>query len=322
MTNIKEGIVDLKQIQKDKQVDGFFIISKAQGGIATNEKPFLTLTLRNKTGDIETKLWSVTAEQKEICHIGSIIKIRAMVQDYKGKFQLNISKIRSVSEQDDISSVDLAPTAPIDKRKVDDEIIQTILSFQNEEIKEIVLRIYKKYQKRFLVSFAAKVMHHACISGLAFHTSTMLEIAKRIAPLYPKINTDYLYATIILHDIMKPVELSESIVAPDYTLEGFLLGHITMITSEIKLVTEELIAEGLIKRDSLVPSILSSNCASHHGKGEWGSPVEPRTIEAELVHHIDMIDSRMYMIGQAVDGAEVNSVVEVKGLRRSFLAHY
>lgn len=313
-------VVDIRSMEKGGQIDAFFILSNVSEGVATNQKPFLTVTLRNKTGEISGKIWDVKDDQKAVCNAGSIIKIRAVVQEYQGKPQLNIALVRDVVQDDDIELSDLAATAPVNTVDVDNEIIQTILSFKDNEVREIVSRIYQKYQAAFLTHFAAKSMHHAEISGLAYHTSTMLEMAKNIAHLYPLVNTDHLYATIILHDIMKTVELSDNPLAPSYTTEGFLLGHIVMITSEIKVVSEQLIEEGLIAKDSLIPVILTSNVA-YHGKGEWGSPVEPRTIEAELVHHLDMIDSRMYMIGQGIQGAEENTVVEVRSLRRSFLAH-
>jgi 3'-5' exoribonuclease len=32
---------------------------------------------------------------------------------------------------------------------------------------------------------------------------------------------------------------------------------------------------------------------SHHGTTEWGSPVVPKTLEAVLLHQIDLLDSRV-----------------------------
>lgn len=319
--SMETQMIDVRKIEVGSQIDGFFLVKSVTEGVTTTGKPFLTLSLGNNTGEISSKLWDVKDEQKEVCLVGTVIKVRASVTDYQGKPQLKVALVRTVVDTDNVNLEDFMVVAPINKLQVDTEIIQTILAFENEEIRAIVTAIYQKYQKPFLTHFAAKAMHHAVVGGLAYHTSTMLEIAKRIAPLYPLVNKDYLYATIILHDIMKTVELSDNPLAPSYTIEGFLMGHIVMVTAEIKLVSEALIAEGVVAKDSLVPAILISNTASHHGKGEWGSPVEPRTIEAELVHHIDMIDSRMYMIGQTIQDAEPNTVVENRSMRRSFLAH-
>lgn len=310
-------ILDINKIQKGKQIDGFFIVASVLEGMASNQKPYLTLTLKNKTGEIEGKIWGVSPPQIQVCQPGSIIKVRAMVTEYNGNPQLNVNLVRSVTDEDGITIEDLAPTAPIDKEQVDNEIIKTILEFEDEEIREIVLRVYKKYQKEFLTHAAAKSNHHNQIGGLAHHTSTMLEIAKRIAPLYPMINTDYLYSIILLHDVGKIQEL-ENPIAPNYTTVGTLIGHITLIAMEVNEVSNELKKEGIIKEDSMAPTLLIHGLSSHHGQKEWGSPVEPMTIEAQLVHLIDMVDSRMNMIGNAIEGAEKGTFTKVPAMRRDF----
>jgi 3'-5' exoribonuclease len=33
--------------------------------------------------------------------------------------------------------------------------------------------------------------------------------------------------------------------------------------------------------------------ASHHGSLEWGAPVVPKTLEAILLHQVDLLDSRV-----------------------------
>ncbi|WP_121616670.1 3'-5' exoribonuclease YhaM family protein [Virgibacillus halodenitrificans] len=312
----ENGVLDITKIQVGKQVDGFFILSSVQEGVASNQKPYVTLILKNKTGEIEGKIWNVTEEQKEVCQSGSIIKVRALVNEYKG-LQLNINLVRSITMEDGITLDDLAPTAPIDKEMVDNEIIKTILEFEEEEFREIVLRIYKKYRSQFLVHVAAKSNHHNQIGGLAHHTSTMLEIAKRIAPLYPMVNTQYLYSLILLHDLGKIHEI-ENPVAPNYTTVGTLIGHITLISMEVNEVANELKKEGVIKEDSMVPTLLIHGLSSHHGQKNWGSPVEPMTIEAQLVHLIDMVDSRMNMIGDAIEGAEKDTFTRVPAMKRDF----
>ena len=38
---------------------------------------------------------------------------------------------------------------------------------------------------------------------------------------------------------------------------------------------------------------------SHHGQKEWGSPVIPYTLEAQILHYADLIDSRIWMFEKA-----------------------
>ena len=49
---------------------------------------------------------------------------------------------------------------------------------------------------------------------------------------------------------------------------------------------------------------------SHHGLLEYGSPVRPRIMEAEILHQIDNIDASMQMMSSAVKNAEPGTYTE------------
>src|SRR5699024_12177307 len=107
--------------------------------------------------------------------------------------------------------------------------------------------------------------------------------------LYPTINKDLLYAGVILHDIGKIHELSGA-VSTSYTIEGTLLGHISIMVSEIEEIADELKIEGE------EVTVLQHIVLSHHGKAEWGSQKPPMIKEAEILHFIDIIDAKMNML--------------------------
>ena len=60
----------------------------------------------------------------------------------------------------------------------------------------------------------------------------MLRIAKSVCDIYPLLNRSLLYSAIILHDLGKVRELSGP-VATTYTVEGNLLGHISIASDEV-----------------------------------------------------------------------------------------
>src|SRR5699024_11723257 len=95
------------------------------------------------------------------------------------------------------------------------------------------------YQEDLLIYPAASRNHHEYVSGLAHHIVGMLSLAKKIHKLYPEVNKDLLYAGVILHDIGKLKELS-GVVTANYTLEGKLLGHISIMVEEIGDMAKEL----------------------------------------------------------------------------------
>jgi 3'-5' exoribonuclease len=90
----------------------------------------------------------------------------------------------------------------------------------------------------------------------------------------------------------------EGPVVYKYSIEGKLLGHITIMVSEIRRA-----AEGL-KITSEVPMLLEHMVLSHHGQQEFGSPVMPYTKEALLLSLIDNLDSKMVIIDKALQDVE------------------
>ena len=115
----------------------------------------------------------------------------------------------------------------------------------------------------------------------------MLILSESYLKLYSYLNSDLVYAGIILHDIGKVKELSGS-RGPNYTKEGNLLGHIAIGLSMINSVCEELGYDNTDEALALQHIILS-----HHGKLEYGSPKEPTIPEAALIFLLDYADSRL-----------------------------
>ncbi len=131
----------------------------------------------------------------------------------------------------------------------------------------------------------------------------MLRLGKAICDLYPTLNRDLMYAGIILHDIGKVIELTGP-VGTAYTIEGNLLGHITIMVNEIGQAAKELDIEG----EEVM--LLQHLVLSHHGKEEWGSPKKPMIQEAEIIHYIDNIDAKMNMLTRALEKTKPGEFTE------------
>ena len=146
---------------------------------------------------------------------------------------------------------------------------------------------------------AATQNHHAYLSGLSYHTVTMLQLADKLLELYSYLDKDYLYAGILLHDFAKVIELSDS-KAPEYTLEGKLIGHL-VIGDEIILE----VARELNYQDKEETLLLSHMLLSHNGRKDCGRPQRPMIPEAEALHFIDNIDSKFEAIRENYENTEV-----------------
>lgn len=129
---------------------------------------------------------------------------------------------------------------------------------------------------------------------------TMLSLGKKICEIYAFLNSDLLYAGIILHDLAKMEEMDSSDlgIVNDYTVEGTLLGHITQGIKNVEMVAREL------NTDKEIVMLVQHMILSHHYEPEYGSPVKPMIPEAEILHHIDIIDARMFDMKKVTEDIE------------------
>ncbi|GAA0438367.1 3'-5' exoribonuclease YhaM [Lentibacillus halophilus] len=277
--------------------DDFILIKMSSRGVASNGKPFLTLILRDASGEIEAKLWDTTKEDEDVFVAEQIVRLSGEVNQFRGKPQLKIFSIRAAGEADGVQVSDFIAKAPVEKEVLLEKLTEAIFEMENSSLQRIVRALVKKHQEKLLTYPAASKNHHDYVSGLAHHIVSMLELARSMHALYPEINKDMLYAGVILHDLGKLKELS-GVVTTSYTLEGKLVGHIPLMVEEIGDIAKELQIEG---EEVLA---LQHLILSHHGKAEWGSPKPPLIREAELLHLIDLADARMHMLNRAL--AKVN----------------
>ena len=286
-----------------ESADLFLLIKNAVRGVASNGKPFLSIIFQDKSGEIEAKLWDASEEDVQSYRAQQIVKVSGDIQSYRGKNQLRIKQIRPTTSNDQVRLDDFLETAPLGKEEMSNKLTQYIFEMKNPNIQRITRHLLKKNMKEFLEYPAAMKNHHEFVSGLAYHVVSMLDLAKAIAGLYPSLDKDLLYAGVILHDLGKVKELSGPI-STTYTIEGNLLGHITIMVNEIAWAAEELSISG----EEVL--ILQHLVLSHHGKAEWGSPKPPLIKEAEILHYIDNIDAKMNMLDRALERVKPGEFTE------------
>lgn len=293
----------IQDFSNGQEISQFFLVDNITKGIASSGKPYLTINLKDKTGSIEAKLWEVTEEDYNVLQSGILIYVDAIANEYRGKMQLKLKSYRLKKEDEDIAIDDFIQVAPLPKEVMIGELNTFLKDIQNIKLKAIVTTLLNKYKKQFVSYPAAKSMHHDFYSGLIYHTVTMLKIAKSLVEIYPSLNKDLLYSGIILHDLGKTIELSGPI-ATSYTLEGELLGHISIMSDEVSRCAESLNISG----EEVI--LLRHLILSHHGKYEFGSPKLPMIKEAEILNFIDNIDARMQMFDKNLTNQEPGTFSE------------
>ncbi|GAA4703261.1 3'-5' exoribonuclease YhaM family protein [Brevibacillus fulvus] len=293
----------LLEYEEGERVIAFCLVKSREVAVASNQSEYMNLELGDKSGSIQAKLWDVTDELKELIQVKAIIKIDAYVQNYRGKKQLVLQRVRLASSSDEVAMDSLVPTTAFPLESLWDEVEARLAEIKSTTLRAVVDElIHDQEISERLRSFPAGVkMHHHYFGGLLEHTVSLLRLAERLLPLYPQVDRDVLFATCILHDIGKIYELSDPI-APDYSTPGQLIGHLVMGT---EMVSEACRKLGISTTD---PEILHlKHCIlSHHGEMEngWGSAVSGKTPTAVLFHYLDQIDSKMNALGNTLREAD------------------
>lgn len=285
----------IKELVEGERVTSQFLISNVSKGVNNLGSAYLNVELRDASGQIPAKKWEVTSDDDKIFIIGNVAEITAEIIKYKDALQAKIISAKLL-EEDEIDVVRLIQSAPIPVEELTKSFNGYVSSVKDPDCVALLNYFIKKYQNKLFVYPAASSIHHEYSSGLLMHIVSMCKMGEFIASNYTNINRDLLITGIILHDVGKLTEL-EGPVIYHYSLEGKLLGHISIMAAEIKEAANKL---GL---KSEVPLLLEHMILSHHGQHEYGSPVLPLTSEALALHLIDNIDSKLTILNKALDEA-------------------
>ncbi|TRL66259.1 3'-5' exoribonuclease YhaM [Staphylococcus haemolyticus] len=283
---------NVEKLNPGDSVENFFLIHRATQGVTAQGKDYMTLFLQDKSGDIEAKIWTVSKEDMQILKPETIVWVKGDVINYRGRKQMKVNQFRLANPEDGFKTQDFVDGAPLSPDEIQENISHYILDIENANLQRITRHLLKKYQDKFFTYPAASSHHHNFASGLSYHVLTMLEIAKSLCNIYPLLNRSLLYSSIILHDLGKVRELSGP-VATTYTVEGNLLGHISIASDEVAEAAKELGIDG----EEVM--LLRHMILAHHGKMEFGSPKLPHLKEAEILFFIDNIDAKMNMFEKA-----------------------
>ena len=285
-------IGDLMGFDEGKLFDSFFLVLAKQQRTTKQNKAYLSLTLGDKTDQIEARVWELGDPRiAKVFERGEIVKVRGSVSRFDGRAQLKVDQLR-VALVDEADKMDMLPATTRDVGELWAALEAVVASIANPDLKRLLAALLADaaLAQSFREAPAARQLHHAWLGGLLEHVVSLLGLADRVAAHYPMLNRDLLLTGVILHDIGKIRELSWE-TGFDYTVEGVLLGHIQM---GVELV-EKTIA-GLPGFPDRLRTLVVHMILSHHGKLEFGSPKLPMIPEALVLNFVDDLDAKMQAI--------------------------
>ena len=281
----KKCVADIKD--RDL-VDAVFLVREKILAMAKNGKPYLTLKLMDKSGEVDAKVWDNADEVGSLFDKNDFLAVRAKASVYLGKMQLILSELKRVPEEE-IELADFLPETERDINAMVEELQVLLASLKDPDLERLLRAFFDDPQllAQFRVAPAAKGMHHVYLGGLLEHSLAVAKLVDATTPLYQGLNRDLLIAGALLHDIGKVREMTY-MRSFDYSDEGKLIGHITigveMLQERISALPGFPVELGMLLKHMLL---------SHHGQYEYGSPKRPKTMEATILNYLDDLDSKI-----------------------------
>lgn len=276
---------------KDDVLSPFLVkyISTAEG---KDGKSYLNIILADKSGEIEARKWHGAELVIGQIRSGDVVVVNGKMNAFQGRLQMIVTEISKLND-DQINRDDYIQKAGSAPEKMYNELLAIVEKLEEVYIKDLLLSILHdpEIARRLKIWQAGKSIHHAYQSGLLEHILSCATLGVQLSPHY-KVNTSYVVAGCILHDLCKIYELTEGPVV-DYTEEGKLVGH---LVKGLEIVDH---FAGKMKHFPYNMKMhLKHILLAHHGEYEYGSPKIPNTSEAFLVHLIDLMDSKMSSLEQ------------------------
>ena len=292
--------MNFRTIDQRGTLEGFCLIKSAERKTSARGDAYLDMTLADKSGEINAKLWSYNPIVNGEYAANDLVKVRGTVSQYNGTDQFRVYQIRKVTPSDGVNIEDYVASADYSGKQMFGELMAIAESFSDKEISSLVTEIYRDNEDKLLYWPAAFKLHHAIRAGLLMHVLSIVRLCQSVAAIYPFINSDLLIAGAMLHDIAKTVEFNvpSSGMASGYTTRGNLIGHLVDGAMIIRKYSEKL---GISAETSM---LLEHMVLSHHGEPEFGAAVRPSFIEAEILSELDLMDARIYEMREAVDSTE------------------
>lgn len=301
------------ELREGERINEIYLCKQKQTALTKAGKPYESLLLQDKTGTLDAKVWDPSSQGIEECEALDYIYVMGDVTSFQGTLQLNIKRLRKVSEGE-YDPKDYLPVSDYNVEEMYRELQGYVKGLSNPYLKKLAGGLFLEdadFAKRFQFHSAAKSVHHGFVGGLLEHTLSVTKLCAFFAERYPMLNRDLLITAALFHDIGKLEELS-AFPANDYTDEGQLLGHIAM---GMEIVGMRI--RGIEGFPTKLANELKHCILSHHGELEYGSPKKPAIPEAVALNFADNLDAKMETMKELLANVPVGNT-EWQGYNRLF----
>ena len=278
----------VQDLLEGMRISQVFLCKQKQSGVSKTGKNYYSLKLRDKTGEVDAKIWSLN-NAIEHFEANDFVMVEGEVRTFNNSPQISINRIRRAKEGE-YDEAEYMPASSIPVEKMYADLMDLRAKVENPHLRRLLEAFFVEDQdfiRKFKSHSAAKSVHHNFLGGLLQHTLRVTQLCYFFCKQYPMLNKDLLLTAAMFHDIGKTRELSE-FPDNDYTDEGQLLGHIVIGYEMVKKKIDEIGGFPKKLETELLHCILA-----HQGQLEYGSPKKPSIMEALALYYADDTDAKL-----------------------------
>lgn len=293
-------MLSLPDLKPGDRVQHELLVTEVSQRTKQDGDPYWVLTLANSTGSIASEpFWTERRAEVEGLRRGHVVQVVGEVSLY-----------RETTRQVRVTSIRVLPEGTVDIKALLPSVgsVERYWEYVDRERKKIakprlraVLDLFYEdpdFRRAYEECPAAPRGHHDAIGGLLKHTSEVAYIALAIGSMCGA-DRELVLAGVLLHDIGKLEAYSWSGLF-DHTERGRLLGHVVLGA----MMLDRRLAERPCTCTDAERDILLHLILSHHGQLQFGSPVTPMMLEAEVIHWADNASAKTASMSDALVAAE------------------
>lgn len=308
-----QKMIEILDFEEIKQLANNTLISGLALGRSFEKKPtknggeYLEGSLNLKGVIVPCKIWNSSPAFSDKTLNGfnqKTVSVSGKTNIYQNNLSIIIDDISEVSPEDFGYTTKDFQSSKYDNHE---DFIYQIEDIFREKLEpratEYLIHILNNVRDRFVNEFAASRMHDATLGGLLAHTYKMLLILDTIwsCDLYKnitqKVDKDLIFLSLVFHDIGKIFEYDMgarteiAYATHNFLGQEYLFEFKNDIIHGFKSKRKHINGYGLDFYYRLQSVIMQ-----HHG--EYGEPCH--TKEAYIVHLIDMLESRLTILDEAL----------------------
>jgi 3'-5' exoribonuclease len=285
--------------------------------------PFWVMTFGNATGSIQSApVWKDNAAWLDGVEKGRVVQVLGSVELYQksGARQLKLTGPVRVLPSGTERIDEFLPRVEYATEKLWDALDKLRAGISTPRLSEAVNLFFADdaFRARFERTPGAVRGHHAKLGGLLLHVCEVASMGQHMARTMRKANVDLVVAGALLHDIGKVEAYTVDAKGLGYDPRNHLIGHVVLGCLMFTERASAARAAGTMSLTDAQVTELQHMILSHHGSLEFGSPVQPMTLEAELLHWADESSAKADSMVESLADAELFAGGEDVSSRKSW----